>query len=106
MERYAASAAGAARWRAYHDRLAPRHRVQTLFVSLAVSEDGTDPTLKIDYPDVAPEIAAGMLDEAAMSPAAENFRRLCDDAGRRSLSYLGVRLGGRAPILKGYADFS
>ena len=38
--------------------------------------------------------------------AGERLRRLCRQAGRQSLSYLGVRLGSQDyPVLKGYADF-
>jgi hypothetical protein len=106
VRRFSAQPAAQARWRAYHDRLAPRHREQTVFVSLAVSEDGADPSIKIDYPDVSPVIAAGMLDGAHSMRAGERLRRLCRQAGRQSLSYLGVRLGSQDyPVLKGYADF-
>jgi hypothetical protein len=106
LRRFAVPAAAEERWSAYHDVLAPRHRVETIFVSVAVSEDGHDPSIKIDYPDVPPAVGSGLLDEAAMTRAESTLRALCDGAGRTALSYLGVRLGSSSePILKGYADF-
>ena len=106
VSRFAAGSAPAARWAAYHDRLAPRYRPQTIFVSLAVSEDGTDGSLKIDYPDVSPTLASGLLDGAQAIEAEERLRWLCDAADRGRLSYLGVRVGNQDHLtLKGYADF-
>ena len=106
VDRFAAGSAPAARWAAYHDRLAPRYRPETIFVSLALSEDGTDGSIKIDYPDVSPILASGLLDGAHAVQAAERLRWLCDAADRESLSYLGVRIGGQDHlVLKGYADF-
>lgn len=95
-----------ARWTAYHDMLAPIGREQTVFVSLAMTRNGVQPSIKIDYPDVAPDVAVGVLDVAEQHEAAARFAALCDRAGIRRLSYLGVRLGvGDTPVLKGYADF-
>jgi hypothetical protein len=107
LRRFAVPAEMEERWSAYHDVLAPRHRSETIFVSVAVSEDGADPSIKIDYPDVPPAVAAGLLDEATTMARAEGMlRALCAGAGRPALSYLGVRLGSASePILKGYADF-
>jgi hypothetical protein len=106
LQRFSALPAMEARWLAYHDRLAPRHREQTVFVSLAMSEDGIDPSIKIDYPDVSPELAVGLLDGAHAAHAHQRLRWLCGHASRSSLSYLGVRMGSREhPVLKGYADF-
>ncbi len=95
-----------ARWAAYHDRLAPAGPERTLFVSLAMTRDGVQPSIKIDYPEVAPDVAVGVLDVAEQQPAAEGFAELCGRAGSARLSFLGVRLGvGAIPVLKGYADF-
>jgi len=106
VERFAAAPTALPRWLAYHDRLAPRYRAETVFVSLALCEDGSDGSLKIDYPDVAPMVAAGLLDGAAAAQTQERLRWLCDAAGRETLSYLGVRIGAADHlILKGYADF-
>ena len=105
--RFVGDSPSVARWLAYRDRLAPRYRRQTVFVSLALSEDGCDGSLKIDYPEVAPIVAAGLLDGSGAIESEERLRRLCEAAGRESLSYLGVRLGSsERPVLKGYADFS
>jgi hypothetical protein len=103
--RFASEARSVARWAAYHDRLARRHCTDTLFVSLAVTEDGCDGSLKIDYPGVSPVVAAGLLDGPAADRAYGRLQRLCDAAGRPALSYLGVRIGAGEPlVLKGYAD--
>jgi hypothetical protein len=96
-----------ARWAAYHDRLAPCYRPCTIFVSRAVSEDGADGSLKIDYPEVAPVVASGLVDGANADRADHRLRGLCDAVGRRTLSYLGVRIGaGPQVVLKGYADLT
>ncbi|MGE3154218.1 MAG: hypothetical protein AB7G48_14350 [Nitrospiraceae bacterium] len=101
-----ASSGSVARWTVYQDRLAPPYRPCTLFVSRAISEDGVDDSIKIDYPEVPPVIAAGLLDGAEAERAGSRLRRLCDAAGRQALSYLGVRIGaGSRLVLKGYADF-
>ena len=106
LGQFAPHQAAIARWAAYHDMLAPIGREQTLFVSLAMTRDGVQPSIKIDYPDVATDVAVGMLDVADQPEAAARFEALCDRAGIRRLSYLGVRLGvGDTPVLKGYADF-
>ena len=106
VARFAENATAAKRWTAYHDRLAPRYRTRTVFVSLALSEDGSDGSIKIDYPDVAPALASGLLDGAAAAGAEDRLRWLCDAAQRQTLSYLGVRIGGADHlVLKGYADF-
>lgn len=106
LAQFAPHQAAVARWAAYHDMLAPIGREQTLFVSLAMTRDGIQPSIKIDYPDVAPDVAVGVLDVAEQQEAAARFEALCDRAGIRRLSYLGVRLGvGDTPVLKGYADF-
>lgn len=103
----ASNSGSAARWAAYQDRLAPLYRPCTLFVSRAISEDGVDGSIKIDYPDVSPVVAAGLLDGAGADGTAHRLRRLCDAAGRRTLSYLGVRIGaGSRVVLKGYADLT
>lgn len=106
MRRFAGHSESEARWAVYHDRLSSRQLAHTLFVSLAVSEDGTDPSLKIDYPDVSPVVAAGLLDGARITQTEASLRRLCEVVGRTDLSYLGVRIhAGGDPVLKGYADF-
>lgn len=106
LEAFAPHRAAVARWAAYHDMLAPVGREQTLFVSLAMTRDGVQPSIKIDYPAVAPDVAVGVLDIAEQPEAAARLEALCDRAGIRRLSYLGVRLGvGDTPVLKGYADF-
>jgi hypothetical protein len=106
VARFAPESAAAPQWAAYHDRLAPRWRQQSIFVSIAMSEDGSDGSLKIDYPDVEPTVAAALLQRAAVLTAEERLRCLCGAAGRKALSYLGVRIGRPEHlILKGYADF-
>jgi hypothetical protein len=106
LQRFAPQPAAIARWAAYHDRLAPAHREQTLFVSLALTPHGLDPSIKIDYPDVAADVAVGVLNPENQPRVAAAFARLCARAGRRALSFLGVRLGhALEPVLKGYADF-
>jgi hypothetical protein len=106
LSRYAPHPAAVARWAAYRDRLAPGGFERTLFVSLAVTRDGVQPSIKIDYPQVAPDVAVAVLDEAEQQAAADSFAALCRQAGTRRLSFLGLRLGlGAVPILKGYADF-
>ena len=103
--RFAPDAQSASRWAIYHDRLARRHCTDTLFVSLALTEDECDRSVKIDYPGVSPLVAAGLLDGPASERAHERFQRLCTVAGRPTLSYLGVRMGvEEQPTLKGYAD--
>jgi hypothetical protein len=95
-----------ARWAAYHDRLAPAGPERTLFVSLAMTRDGVQPSIKIDYPAVAPDVAVGVLDVPDQATAAAGFADLCARAGTDRLSFLGLRLGvGAVPVLKGYADF-
>lgn len=106
LQQFAPHRAAVARWAAYHEVLAPPGREQTLFVSLAMTRDGVQPSIKIDYPEVAPDVAVGMLDVADQPEAAARFAGLCAQAGTRRLSFLGVRLGiGDTPVLKGYADF-
>ncbi len=106
MRRFAGQPAAEARWATYHDRLSSRHLAHTLFVSLAVSEDGTDPSLKIDYPGVSPVVAAGLLDGTRLRQTETSLRHLCEAACRTDLSYLGVRIQAEGgSILKGYADF-
>ncbi|HEX6768189.1 MAG TPA: hypothetical protein VF208_02465 [Candidatus Binatia bacterium] len=105
VEWFAGAGPAVSRWATYHDRLAPRYRTETIFVSLALSEDGSDGSLKIDYPDVSPLTASALLDGSAAAHAAERLRWLCDAAERPTLSYLGVRIGGADHlVLKGYAD--
>jgi hypothetical protein len=95
-----------ARWAAYHDRLAPAGPESTLFVSLAMTRLGVQPSIKIDYPAVAPDVAVGVLDIADQEGAAAGFADLCSRAGTDRMSFLGLRLGaGAVPVLKGYADF-
>jgi len=106
LHRFAGQAAAEARWTAYHDRLSSRQLAHTLFVSLAVSEDGTDPSLKIDYPGVSPVVAAGLLEGTCLKQTEAGLRHLCEAADRMDLSYLGVRIRAKGdPVLKGYADF-
>lgn len=106
LRRFAGQTAAEARWASYHDRLSSRQLAHTLFVSLAVSEDGTDPSLKIDYPGVSPIVAAGLLEGVRLRQTEAGLRQLCEAAGRRDLSYLGVRIYAEGdPVLKGYADF-
>ncbi|GAB1723250.1 MAG: hypothetical protein NTNFB01_21460 [Nitrospira sp.] len=106
MRRFAGQPSAEGRWATYHDRLSSRQLAHTLFVSLAVSEDGTDPSLKVDYPGVAPVVAAGLLDGARLRQTEARLRHLCEAAGRTELSYLGVRIRAEGdPVLKGYADF-
>ena len=95
-----------ARWAGYRDVLCPRSRVQTVFVSINHAPQPGYPSLKIDYPDVAPVAAVGVLDEERQEPVERRLRDLCELAGREDLSYLGVRMAaGPVPTLKGYADF-
>ena len=106
LQRFAPQPAAVARWAAYHDRLVTPLSEQTLFVSLALTPQGLDPSIKIDYPNVPPNVAVGVLEQAQQAPVAEQFRKLCVRAGRTDLSFLGLRLGrARVPMLKGYADF-
>ena len=106
LEHFAPHREAVARWAAYHDRLAPSGPERTLFVSLAMTRDGVQPSIKIDYPEVAPDVAVAVLDVVEQQPAAEGFADLCGRAGCERLSFLGLRLGlGAVPVLKGYADF-
>ena len=106
LRRFSGQTAAEARWATYHDRLSSRQLAHTLFVSLAVSEDGTVPSLKIDYPGVSPVVAAGLLEGVRLRQTEASLRRLCEAAGRTDLSYLGVRIHAEGdPVLKGYADF-
>jgi hypothetical protein len=103
---FAPHRAALARWAAYHDRLAPAGPERTLFVSLAMTRNGVQPSIKIDYPGVAPDVAVAVLDVAEQQAAADGFADLCRRAGTERLSFLGLRLGvGAIPVLKGYADF-
>jgi hypothetical protein len=103
--RFVPDTQSASRWAMYNDRLARRHCTDTLFVSLALTEEESDRSVKIDYPGVSPLLAAGLLDGPESELAHERFRRLCTAAGRPTLSYLGVRMGvGERLTLKGYAD--
>ncbi|MGC4098846.1 MAG: hypothetical protein QM706_17180 [Nitrospira sp.] len=105
VQRFVSAGPSVARWAMYHDRLVPRHAADTMFVSLAVTEDGYDGSLKIDYPGVSPVVAAGLLDGLEAENAHTSLHTLCDVAGRPVLSYLGVRMGrGEKLLLKGYAD--
>lgn len=106
LSRFAPHQPALARWAAYHDCLTPAGPERTLFVSLAMTRDGVQPSIKIDYPAVAPDVAVGLLDEADQAATAEGFIDLCNRAGTDRLSFLGLRLGlGVVPVLKGYADF-
>lgn len=105
VQRFVPTGPSIARWAMYHDRLAPRHGAGTMFVSLAVTEDGYDGSLKVDYPGVSPVVAVGLLDGPEAEKAHASLQALCDAAGRPALSYLGVRMGkGEKLFLKGYAD--
>ena len=105
VQRFVSTGPSIARWAMYHDRLAPRHGVDTMFVSLAVTEDGYDGSLKFDYPGISPVVAAGLLDGHEAEKAHASLQQLCVAAERPVLSYLGVRMGrGEKLRLKGYAD--
>ena len=107
LGQFAPNPQAVARWAAYHDQLVPAGAESTLFVSLAMTRHVVQPSVKIDYPAVAPDVAVGVLDVADQEDAAVGFADLCAWARTDRLSFLGFRLGiGAVPALKGYADFS
>lgn len=96
------SPAAAAGWRPVHERLLQDREI-TLFVSARFTEGPWAPSLKFDYPDVAPGAFGEWLDEPARGAA--EARQMIEGAGLRRLSYLGARLtDGPTPRLKYYVD--
>jgi hypothetical protein len=90
-----------------HRALMPENRATTFFVSLSFEADRLIPSLKIDYPEVSPEQAAGWLPPVERSAVEREVRGLCTIVGIETLAYLGVRLPRSGPItLKYYADLS
>ena len=60
-----------------------------LFVSLAVSEDGTDPSLKIDYPGNRSDRRGGPPRWTSSPAGGSRVAESLQAAGRTDLSYLG-----------------
>ena len=79
----------------------------TLFASVNLTQDGLEPWLKIDYPDVAPESAAAWVPTDERAQVMRDATTAARVVRRERLSFLGVRLradSGRV-TLKYYADF-
>lgn len=94
-----------AHFRINHRRMVSRED-STLFVSVSFTKDAIAPSIKIDYPAVAPARAAAWLPEAEQLDVLDEAQAACELAGTRAVSYLGVRLGldWDAPSLKYYCD--
>jgi len=89
----------------HHATLAAPDREATIFVSCSFTATAFIPSMKIDYPDVAPAAAAALLPIRARGAAEAEIATLCTAAGLERLSYLGVRLNQAGPPgLKYYAD--
>ena len=92
------------RWRVQHDRHTGRGET-TVFLSFSFTADAIGRSVKIDYPGASGEEAASWLAPEERPAVIAEVARACELAGRRRLSYLGVRLEpGCAPALKYYAD--
>jgi hypothetical protein len=98
--------AGPARacWRALHDATLGVGE-PTWFVSTSLA-DAPSPALKIDYPEVSTAQAIRWRPAGEHRDRTREIERLCDRAGARALSFLGVRFsaGERIPAIKYYAD--
>ena len=95
-----------ARWARHHHKFIPADRVTTIFVSLSFENNLLVPSIKIDYPNVSPQIAAMLLPTPERPGAEAEMEGLCTLTGIENLSYLGVRLQRTGPLsLKYYADF-
>ncbi|MCG8419315.1 MAG: hypothetical protein MJE77_15385 [Proteobacteria bacterium] len=94
-------------WSLYHNSLARPHLDSSLFVSISFTETALLPWVKIDYPGIAPSIAAALLAIDRQAGAETEMRALTDRMGVDELSYLGVRLNRDQPItLKYYCDYA
>ncbi|ACY14616.1 hypothetical protein Hoch_2071 [Haliangium ochraceum DSM 14365] len=92
------------RWRAGHAACAAG--AQVLFASVQVYEDQLEPSVKLDYPDLRASAAALWRPRSEAAAIAADVQRLCALAGRRRLSFLGVRFHAEQayPTLKYYCD--
>ena len=101
------SVAASAHWDSAYYAFFRKELEQTLYLSVAVSEDGLEPSLKIDFPDVDVELAVSLLPPVWRQQAYKNFARLCHAACCKKLSYFGTRwMEAVSPTLKGYTAFS
>ncbi len=107
MQRFGMTAAA----RALCQQLHPRSLVPgepTFFISISWQEgkQQLSPSLKIDYSDVPPALAASWYDGGTRLAATSLAKRAIKLAGLKRLSYLGVRFdaGKDAPKLKYYVD--
>jgi hypothetical protein len=107
FDRLGGSAELRALWRRVHRRMFTDLDETTCFVSVNFTDDQRLPWFKIDYPEVAPALAAEWAPLAQRDAVRRDAETACAAAGSKRLSFLGVRLGATAayPQLKCYADF-
>jgi hypothetical protein len=104
-ERFDLNRAARDRLAEWHALLTPPARVVTIFVSAAFEARTLVPSFKIDYPDVSAAVYARLLPLDERADAQAEVEALCVMAGRRDLSYLGVRYyPDNPPTYKYYAD--
>lgn len=91
-------------WRPVHHAILDG-RETTLFASINFTLSARKPWLKLDYPEVNPELVQPWIAEPDRDTARREIGHMIRTAGLRRLSYLGVRLSEAAlPQLKYYAD--
>ena len=80
--------------------------LKKLLDSLTSGARRLEPTLKLDYPAVPPEVAASWVDEGSRALALQVAEDACAAVGTSKLTYLGVRLraGDDVVKLKYYVD--
>src|SRR5205823_5605312 len=90
-----------------HRRMFANLDETTCFVSVNFTDDQRLPWFKIDYPEVAPQLAAEWAPPDQRELVRRDAEAACAAAGASKLSFLGVRLGHADgyPQLKYYVDF-
>lgn len=93
-------------WRDVHREMFRHPGDATCFVSVSFTDEHRLPWFKIDYPDVAPALAAAWAPPDERAAVIRDAEAACAAAGTTRLTFLGVRLGATDahPHLKYYAD--
>ncbi|MFN3202013.1 MAG: hypothetical protein ACE366_26645 [Bradymonadia bacterium] len=91
-------------WRPVHEAILGE-RETTLFASINFTLAERKPWLKLDYPEVKPEVIQPWIAPQDQETARREMGHFIRTAGLRRMSYLGVRLSeSPLPQLKYYAD--
>lgn len=107
MDMFKIEPQSAARISQYYGQLLSPQKEQTVFLSLAFSNDTLMPSIKIDFPEVVPQIGVLLLPETDQPQALSEIQQACESVNRSTLAYMGVRLFPDRPLtLKYYLDIT